>query len=66
MVFTSYLSAVTEKITDRPEDTCNGSAKDDDDGDSTGRAKEDKGNSRMDILRSEIGCERAKIDAHVI
>eukprot|EP00904_Undaria_pinnatifida_P000996 jgi/Undpi1/10898/HiC_scaffold_3.g01424.m1 len=41
----SYLSAITEKITGRPEDTC---------ADSTGSAKEDMGNARMDIFRSEI------------
>lgn len=66
MVFTSYLSTVTEKLTGRDEDKCDSSPKANDDGYSTGAAKEDMGNSRMDILRSEIGCERAKVDAHVI
>lgn len=47
----SYLSAVTEKITGRAEDTCP---------DSTGNAKNDLGNSRMDIFRSEIACEEAE------
>ena len=44
----SYLSAITEKITGRDEDTCP---------DSTGNAKNDMGDARMDIFRSEIACE---------
>lgn len=47
-VFGSHLSAITEKITGRDEDTCP---------DSTGNAKNDMGDARMDIFRSEIACE---------
>lgn len=52
---TSYISAITEKITGRVEDECNDVVVEE--GESRGNAKEDKGVARMDILRSEIGCE---------
>lgn len=45
----SHISAVSEVITGRVEDTCP-----DDDAESNGRAKNDMGIARMDILRSEI------------
>lgn len=48
----SHISAVTEKITGRIQDTCPGVA-----GETNGRAKKNVGNSRMDIYASEIGCE---------
>ena len=55
----SYLSAITEKITGREKDTCpDDPVEENDDPDySNGSAKEDMGNARMDINRSEIGCE---------
>lgn len=59
----SYLSAVTEKITGREQDTCPDDPRRNEEGYSTGSAKKDMGNSRMDILRSEIACERRKVAA---
>eukprot|EP00904_Undaria_pinnatifida_P001001 jgi/Undpi1/10901/HiC_scaffold_3.g01427.m1 len=50
----SYLSAVTEKITGRTEDTCPDDPRADEEGYSTGRAKNDMGDARMDIFKSEI------------
>lgn len=53
LVLDSHISAVTEKITGRVQDTCPGVI-----GDINGRAKKNVGNSRMDIYASEIACER--------
>ncbi|CAN0463675.1 unnamed protein product, partial [Ascophyllum nodosum] len=52
----SFLSAITERITGRTEDTCPDDPVDEnDDPDySNGSAKDDMGNARMDIFRSEI------------
>lgn len=61
----SYLSAVTEKITGRDQDECPDDPRRDEDDYSTGQAKNDMGNSRMDILRSEIACERRNINVDV-
>lgn len=52
---TSFLSAITEKITGRPKDTCPGLPETDEV--SNGRAKLHMGNARMDIINSEIGCK---------
>ena len=57
---------MTEKITGRDEDTCPDDPRRNDEGYSTGSAKTDMGNSRMDILRSEIACERSKVDADIL
>ena len=57
----SYLSAVTEKITNRPQDECPDDPRRNEEGYSTGRAKSDMGDARMDILKSEIACETNKL-----
>lgn len=63
---TSYLSAVTEKITGRTEDTCPDDPRADEEGYSTGRAKNDMGDARMDIFKSEIACEiTARPDGYI-
>lgn len=56
-MFGSYLSAITEKITGRAEDACPDDPLADEEGYSTGQAKNDMGDANMDILRSEIACE---------
>lgn len=61
----SYLSAVTEKITGRDQDECPDDPRRDEEDYSTGQAKNDMGDSRMDILRSEIACERRNFDVDV-
>lgn len=52
----SHISAISEVITGRVEDTCP-----DDPSDVNGAAKSDMGIARMDILRSEIACEFREI-----
>eukprot|EP00904_Undaria_pinnatifida_P001002 jgi/Undpi1/10902/HiC_scaffold_3.g01428.m1 len=51
----SYLSAITEKITGRTEDTCPDDPQADEEDYITGQAKNDMGSANMDILNSEIG-----------
>lgn len=53
----SHLSAVTEKITGRHKDTCPLDATNRT-GYSKGNANRDMGNANMDIVGSEIACER--------
>ena len=58
LCFGSYLSAITEKITGRTEDTCPDDPQADEEDYITGQAKNDMGSANMDILNSEIGCKR--------
>lgn len=53
----SYLSAITERITGRSVDKCPDDPRINEEGYSSGRAKEDMGNANMDISNSEIACE---------
>lgn len=56
----SYVSAITEKITGRTKDTCPDMPQIEDE--STGKAKNDMGNARMDIFRSELACEGSNFE----
>lgn len=51
----SYISAITEIITGRTQDTCPDGA--------GGNAKVNMGSAHMDIYRSEIGCEHIYYDS---
>ena len=56
----SHVSAISEVITGRVEDTCP-----DDSSDNNGQAKADMGIAKMDIHRSEIACECRREISHI-
>lgn len=57
----SHISAISEVITGRVEDTCP-----EDSSDSNGQAKADMGIAKMDIFRSEIACECRRETFHAV
>lgn len=54
----SYIGAVTEIITGREKDLCSTYEAANPGFTSSGKAKENMGTANMDIIRSELACER--------